>query len=76
MVTWEFEGTNPLRCEGVETDPGTMSDDSKKESVDQKPILLKFSENRNMTRVACFAKKIFTCASSKRKNPAGRARVG
>ena len=21
-VTWELEGTNPLRCEGVEADPG------------------------------------------------------
>jgi hypothetical protein len=53
-----------------------MSDDSKKESVDQKAILFKFSENRTMTRIACFAEKIFTCAFSKRKNPAGRARVG
>ena len=21
-VTWELEGTNPLRCEGIEADPG------------------------------------------------------
>jgi hypothetical protein len=48
-----------------------MSDDSKKESVDQKAILFKFSENRTMTRIACFAEKIFTCAFSKRKNPTG-----
>jgi len=46
-----------------------MSDDSKKESVDQKAMLFKFSENRNMPRVACFAEKIFTCAFSKRKTP-------
>jgi hypothetical protein len=53
-----------------------MSDDSKEETVDQRAILVKFSENRTLTRIACFAEKIFTCAFSKRKTPAGRARVG
>jgi hypothetical protein len=23
-VTWELEGSNPLRCEGVEADPGQV----------------------------------------------------